>query len=186
MHRYMGRSSLRLHGFDYRSSAIYFVTICTTQKEHWFGEILDGKMIPNDTGKIAWKYWYEIPAHYPFVELDAFVVMPNHVHGLIRIDNDIGSHMPLADAGEIRSGMQLHATTTKNKRHFGKPVADSLSMMINTYKGAVTRELGRIQGNPIRLWQHNFHDHIVRDEKELWAVRQYIRDNPKNAAHDHM
>ena len=82
-------SSTRLKNWDYGSNAIYFVTICTQNREHYFGNITDGKMQLSETGKIAHHFWVEIPNHFPFVKLGEFVVMPNHVHGIIIIDKPI-------------------------------------------------------------------------------------------------
>ena len=79
-------SSARLQHWDYGSDALYFVTICTQNREHYFGEIADGKMQLSETGKMANRFWFEIPNHFPFVQLGEFVVMPNHVHGIIIID----------------------------------------------------------------------------------------------------
>jgi len=79
-------SSARLKNWDYGSNAIYFVTICTQNREHYFGEIANGKMQLSETGKIAQRFWFEIPNHFPFVKLGEFVVMPNHLHGIIIID----------------------------------------------------------------------------------------------------
>lgn len=81
--------SARLRNWDYGSNAIYFVTICTQNREHYFGEITDGQMNLSDTGKMANRFWFEIPEHFPFVQLGEFVVMPNHVHGIIIIDKPI-------------------------------------------------------------------------------------------------
>lgn len=84
-------SSARLRNWDYGSNAIYFVTICTQNREHYFGEIADGQMNLSETGKMANRFWFEIPNHFPFVQLGEFVVMPNHVHGIIIIDKPINS-----------------------------------------------------------------------------------------------
>lgn len=79
--------SARCHNWDYSSNAAYFVTICTQNREHFFGKIVNQKMILSEIGKIADKFWYEIPNHFPYIKLDAFIVMPNHIHGIIIIDN---------------------------------------------------------------------------------------------------
>jgi len=80
--------SARLSNYDYSQNGMYFVTICTKDKEYFFGEIKNGGMVLNDVGKMADKYWREIPVHFPFVKLDEFVVMPNHVHGIVEISRD--------------------------------------------------------------------------------------------------
>ena len=101
-------SSARLQHWDYGSDALYFVTICTQNREHYFGEIDDGKMQLSETGKIAYRFWFEIPNHFPFVELGEFVVMPNHIHGIIIIDKNGANDNPggdvIGDNGNVAIG----------------------------------------------------------------------------------
>ena len=118
--------SARASWWNYGDEGNYFVTICTNNKNHWFGEIEDGVMVMNEVGRMAEKYWYEIPKHFSFVELDSFVVMPNHVHGIIRIKNDyiseeiIGMHCRDAinrvsmDNPEAQNNIDLMNSVSKN------------------------------------------------------------------------
>ncbi|MCP4652178.1 MAG: hypothetical protein GY858_02185 [Candidatus Omnitrophica bacterium] len=143
------RKLIRLRNHDYSRNGIYGVTICVKNKENYFGKIIcrDAiyRVLLNDNGKIVNKYWDNIVVQFPFVELDEYVIMPNHVHGIIAIRDSCGV---------------------------------SLSKIIRWYKGRVTYEI-RKSGN-IFLWQGRFYDQIVRNDQSLYAVRKYIRNNPKN------
>jgi len=175
--------SNRLSGFDYGSNAFYFVTICSKNKEHYFGKIISNSvethnnaspsMIINDTnelnkhngaslqmtqiGLIAYKYWLEIPKHYPFVTIDEFIIMPNHIHGILYLN-------PLDKTD-----------WTPNK--FG-PQSNNLGAIIRGFKSSVKRYANQ---NKIQFeWQTRYHDRIIRNEKEYCAIKNYIINNPKN------
>lgn len=146
------RHSIRLPSYDYTSSGAYYVTICTKNQQHFFGEIRNGKMILSKIGKIASQNWLDISNHYDHVELGEFVVMPNHIHGIIWI---VGVHPDLTDKNEI-VGTSLGMTDDENmnawirrgeplhKREFGAPQSGSLSMIINHFKGSVKRWCNKI------------------------------------------
>ncbi len=143
------RKSIRLQGYDYSQAGAYYVTIVTYQRDCLFGEVVHGEMVLNEYGKIADECWRAIPAHFPFVELGAYVVIPNHVHGVIVIIDD-----DRVDAkASARRGAIYRAPTTTEK--FGKPVKGSLPTIIRTYKAAVTRRLER-EMNATGIWQRNY------------------------------
>ncbi len=168
------RKSIRLNGWDYRFPAFYFITICTKNRNHYFGEIRDGVTGLSEQGCAAWYFWNQIPVHFDNVKLDAFVVMPNHVHGIIQIiPDENGIYISKNDDVESRHGVILH-----HRREFGKPISKSLSVICNQYKGAVTRWCN--QKNYEFAWQSRFYDHIIRNEKSLQNIRQYIEMNPVN------
>ena len=127
-------------------------------------------------GEIAARYWWEIPNHFHRVELDEFVVMPNHLHGIIVIKCSINYQQTVNCRG-----VQLNAPTSKPDNYYSRisPQKNTLSVIIRTYKAAVTRWC-RNNGFEYFKWQRNYHDHIIRSEKELNAIRQYITDNPLN------
>ena len=152
------RRSIRLKGYDYSSEGAYYVTIVTYQRDCLFGEIMNKEMILNEFGKIADECWRGIPEHFTFVELGAYVVMPNHVHGIII----------------IRRGTIYRAPTVEQ---FQKPVAGSIPTIIRTYKAAVTRRIGR-EHNATGIWQRNYYEHIIRNEKDLQNKSDYINANP--------
>jgi putative transposase len=139
--------SARLKDWDYSHPGIYFITVCTKNRGHYFGHIMDGKMILSDTGKIADQYWREIPVHFSNVIIDEYVVMPNHIHGIINIVENV---------------------ETKH----------TIGLIINQYKRICTisiNEFGFEFG-----WQSRFHDHIIKDEKDLFFHCDYIINNPQN------
>ena len=156
--------SIRLRGWDYTSAGWYFVTICTHNRECVFGRVTNDNVELSPLGTIAHQYWMEIPAHNPGVETDAFVIMPNHTHGIVIIPN--------------RSVETLHATSLPSLLAMSaiSPRAGSLSAIIRSYKSAVTRWAG-LNGYDSFAWQSRFHDHIIRDEPSLNRIRRYIHDN---------
>jgi REP-associated tyrosine transposase len=168
------RRSIGLRVYDYRQNGAYYVTICTHNREHTFGHITDnGNMIANRFGEVVIECWDAIPLHYPQVETDAFVLMPNHLHGLIVI-----SDVP---AG-ARHVLPLPTSRTAT---FGHPLARSLSSIVGVFKSAVSKRINGLRDTPgAPLWQRNFYDQIIRNESMLYAIRQYIESNPTNWAYD--
>jgi putative transposase len=168
--------SARLQNWDYGWSAPYFVTICTQNRECNFGEIVDGKMQLSVIGEMAQKYWMEIPKHFPFVTLDAFVVMPNHVHGIVVIDKPV----------ETLHVETLHATSLppnpptpspKNEKMASiSPKPGSLSTIIRSYKSVVTKNARHLHAE--FAWQPRFHDHIIRTNESYENIKTYINENP--------
>ena len=155
------RRSIRVKGYDYSSEGAYYVTIVAYHRDCIFGEIKDEEVHLNDFGNIADKCWREIPNHFRNVELGAYVIMPNHMHGIIMINDN-------------RRGTIYRAPT---QEQFQKPVSGSIPTIIRTYKAAVTRRIGR-EHNATGIWQRNYYEHIVRDEKDLQNKTDYIEANP--------
>jgi REP element-mobilizing transposase RayT len=178
------RRSIRLKGYDYTQPGAYFVTICTYDREALFGQVVDGHMVLNACGEMVMACWREIPDHFPHVALDAFVVMPNHVHGILWIVADVGARhaVPLHNAETIPKphAVPLHnAETIPNQEQFGKPVPGSISTIIGAFKSAVTRRINALRGTPgTQVWQRNYWEHIIRTERTLNAIRRYIAENP--------
>ncbi|HAR99985.1 MAG: hypothetical protein US57_C0011G0070 [Candidatus Moranbacteria bacterium GW2011_GWC2_37_73] len=165
--------SARLEGYDYSQNGMYFVTICTKNREEFFGEIVDGKMVLNKIGKIAEECWKGIPDHFPFIVLDEFVVMPNHVHGIIEIcKNDINMAMRRDAINRVSTG----GITGKNNP-MNNPY--SLSKIIRWYKGRCSFEINHIGQTMNFAWQPRFYDHIIRDDESLNKIREYIKINPE-------
>lgn len=159
-------SRLRLRGHDYSEPSAYLVTICAEQRTCRFGEIRDEQTILNGAGQVILQRWNELPDRFPNVELDAVVLMPNHLHAVIFINGD-----PLAHEFDPRAG---------------------LSRVIQAFKSLSTVDYSRgvkLLGWPRytkRLWQEGFHDHIVRSDRELDRVREYIEANPSDWPRDEM
>jgi putative transposase len=173
-----GRRSIRLKGYDYSQAGGYFVTVVTFRREALFGEIMGGEMCLNELGKIVAECWQEIPAHFPNAEADAFVVMPNHVHGIIFLFENNPSD---ADVSDGRGTIYRAPTITIEQ--FGKPTIGSLPTIVRTFKAAVTRRAGR-ELNSANIWQRNYYEHIIRDQPDYERVAAYIADNPSNWAED--
>ena len=165
------RRSTRVPGYDYTSPGAYFVTVVAYQREMLFGEIENEEMRLNARGKIVSECWYEIPSHFPHVDLGAFVVMPKHVHGIIVITDEVCR-------GTIYRAPTNRAPTNTTEQ-FGKSVAGSLPTIVRTFKAAVTRRIGR-ELNETGIWQRNYYEHIIRDERDWQRIHDYILANPVN------
>jgi putative transposase len=155
------RRSIRLPGHDYGSPGAYFVTIVTRDREQLFGQIADHEMYLNTSGQIVREEWERTPCIRPGVEIDAFVVMPNHAHLLVVV----GAH----------SCAPLHGRQTAV---LPRP-RRSLGSLVACFKATATRRINEIRGTPgAPVWQRNYHEHIIRDETEFDEIRQYILENP--------
>ena len=159
------RRSTRLSRFDYARQGAYFVTLCTRNRACLFGDIQNGEMRLNEFGELANNMWSEIPTHCPHVEIDASVIMPNHLHGVIVIPH---THVGATHASPLTSG----------------PPKRSHGAIIGAYKSAVPKHANRLGllsdlGFSRRsIWQRNYYDHVIRDDASLALIRQYIADNP--------
>lgn len=187
--KYRG-GSRRKPNWGYRSSAGYFVTICTKNREFFLGGIPVLSMQLSKIGQIAHNFWMEIPDHFPFVELGEFVVMPNHVHGIIIIEkprrivacNDstnIGNDSTDIVNDSTIKPIPKQSDHQKNEKMAKiSPKQGSLSTIIRSYKSAVTKNAREINSN--FAWQPRFHDHIIRNEMEFERISNYIKNNPEN------
>ena len=176
------RRSVRLRGYDYRQPGLYFVTICTYGRQPLFGQIVDDALVASAFGTIAQEEWVRTPVirtegrRQPAgVMLDAFVVMPDHVHLLFGIVGDDASSN--ASAQSI-VGATRRVAPTERKRQAGPP-SGSIGAIIGQYKSAVTKRI-RQQDPAVRVWQRGYHDRIVRTGHEADAIRRYIAENPSS------
>ena len=165
--------SARYRGWDYSWNAMYFVTINTQKRGCFFGDICNRNMVLSGIGKIAQKFWLEIPIHFPFVKLDEFIIMPNHVHGIIVIDNgDKAMCRDVAMQRLYKRGLNNYINQFMSNI---SPSAGSLSTIVRSYKSAV-KKFATI--NNINFsWQPRYHEHIIRNEYSLEKIRCYIRNN---------
>jgi REP element-mobilizing transposase RayT len=164
------RRSIRLKDYDYSQSGAYFITICTYNRECLFGEIVNVGMILNEFGKIAWEEWDNNAKIRKNLVQDEYVVMPNHVHGILFIldENDIGATRRVAPTERL-SGL----------------ASGSIGAIIGQFKSIVTKRVNSIRGTPgLDIWQRNYHEHVIRDEDELLEIREYIANNPIRWAED--
>ena len=177
-----GRRSIRRPEHDYSSPGAYFVTICVREKELLFGDICSGVMRLNTTGKIVWRVWTCLPSRFEAIVLDSFVVMPNHVHGLLWIaDNSEPPSSTMATSNEsgplpdilVGAIHELPPDDRSARRRMLLP------RVIGYFKTTTAKEINNLRGNSgLPVWQRNYHEHIVRGDGDLVRIRRYIADNP--------
>jgi len=172
-----GRRSGRLKGFDYTTPGLYFVTICTRERAGVLGDLHAGSIVLSPIGEIVRQTWAEIPGHFPNVDLDEYVVMPNHLHGLLCIvDVTVGAQHP-APAVLGRCAAPLRQPPQRPTRP--RVIPGSLGAIVRTFKSASTRRANLRSGTPgASFWQRNYYEHVIRDEEGLNHVRAYIKENP--------
>jgi putative transposase len=167
MNKIKHRKQNRLKGFDYSSNGYYYVTICTKNREKYFGEIIDNKMVLNKYGEIVKTCWFEIPKHFNNVKLDKFQMMPNHLHGIIVIVG-AGFSRPInldyPTLGQIIGYFKYQST-----KYINDCIVKGSEDPTPTEKHKYTQ-----------IFQRSFYDIIIRSEMSLYFICQYIRDNPKN------
>jgi len=180
------RKRNRLRYFDYSQNGYFFITICVKDKKEYFGNIEKNKIILNDCGQIAQNCWLQIPKHFPHAILDEFIIMPNHVHGIIQIDNDIDDGNKYVGNKDFCSlqpnGIDLNENIC-SPQPWQTKLSRSLSSIIRGFKIGVTKWC-RNNNKCDFQWQKSFYDHIIRDEQPLYNIRQYIRNNPVNWSGD--
>lgn len=160
------RRSVRLPGFDYSRLGQYFVTICAFQKRCLFGRVDGSRVHLNHLGEIVQRCWTEIPAHFPQVTLDAFVVMPNHVHGILAIQTRARRAVPLRE---------IHRPEL-----FRNPVLGSLATIVRSYKSAAAKQVRTMLKQPdYTVWQRSFYESVLRSGKDYANAARYILENPK-------
>jgi putative transposase len=181
------RRSIRLKGYDYSQEGAYFITVCTKDKEWLFGDVINGQVQMNDMGNVTLQCWKEIPKHFPSAVLDEFIVMPNHIHGIV-IFNAVGAKniSPIfrddkPDRAETVSPIPRDGNSDRAKNV--SPLQHGTSMTIGSvirgFKIGVTK-WARANGAFHDPWQRNYYEHIIRNEPELSKIREYIINNPLN------
>lgn len=187
------RRSIRLKDYDYSQPGAYFVTLCTYKRQCWFGEIENDRMHLNQIGKIVANEWLRTPKIRPEFQLDEWIIMPNHLHGIVIIvgksmdGNILGAgdvNAGILDAGDINTN--ILDTRDVNTNILGARDAplqqkpNSLSAFIAGFKSAVTKQINLLRHNQdFPIWQRNYYESIIRDEKALTAIREYIFNNPR-------
>ena len=163
------RRSIRLKNYDYTQAGAYYITIVTYQRDPLFGRIVNEEMQLSDHGRIADECWRAIPEHFPNRELDAYVIMPNHIHGILVIHGIGMATNPSPSAGA------RHASPLRP--HGVEP--GSVGAIVGSFKSAVTKRIGR-EIKSTSIWQRNYYEHVIRDERDLNRIREYIQSNPAN------
>ena len=184
------RNSTRLQSYDYRSAGAYFVTICTFQKEQILAEIKDGEARLTSLGNVVHECWNEVPQHFPNVELDMSVVMPNHLHAIFMIHEPVGAtHASpddvTADVVGARHASPDNGTTDKTRARHASPLQKSglpkrsIGAIVGSFKSSCTKRINELRDTPgLPVWQRNYHERVIRNDEELHALRDYIRNNP--------
>ena len=190
--------SARLQTWDYGSNSDYFITICTKNREHFFGEIIDEQMSLNNIGILADQFWKEIPNHFSFIALGEFTIMPNHIHGILTIEktdfnetvetlqcnvsekenSDETLQCNLSENNNMVETLQCNVSTKNEMMSNISPKSQTISSIIRSYKSIVSKESHLI--NPVFAWQPRFHDHIIRNHKSYLRIEHYIATNPQN------
>ena len=203
------RRSIRLQGYDYSQNGAYFITLCAQDRKPIFGKIVNGEMQLSPFGVIVRDEWLKTSEMRKNIEMDEFIVMPNHFHGIIVIDDgDIGRDaLPRVQDKEESTGtldllgtgtldllstgtLQRAPTSAPTREQFGKPTSNTIPTIIRGFKAAVTKQINTIQINagkynlPERIWQKNYYEHVIRNEVSLNKIREYIINNPLNWKED--
>ncbi len=167
------RRAIRLRGYDYGQEGAYFVTICTRDRICSLGDVVDGDMVLSDAGRLAQATWQALPQHYLNVRLDAWVVMPNHVHGIVWL---------VSDGPSTQAGLETRPYRQRRTGSVGagfKPARRGLPEIVRGFKTFSARRINaarNVTGSP--FWQRNYYEHVIRSEDALDRIRQYIVDNP--------
>ena len=166
------RRRMRLEGYDYSTPGAYFVTACTQDRRPLFGRVIDGRMAANPLGTVVEDCWDELPDHYDSLALDAFILMPNHVHGVILLQDEPNNT-------SVGAGLQPAIPRNDAARRHGLPE------IVRAFKTFSARKINRMRASTgASVWQRGFYDHVIRDEDELDRVRTYILDNPRKWSED--
>ncbi|HEX9758117.1 MAG TPA: transposase [Nitrospiria bacterium] len=159
------RRSIRIKEYDYSQPGSYFITLCTQNRECWFGDVTDGKMRLNAYGQIVAECWQWLSEQYAHANMDEWIVMPNHLHGIIAITADGRGGSRTAPTGPVKQ----------------KP----LGRLIGAFKTVSTKRINQMRASAgVPVWQRNYYEHIIRNEEDLNKIRQYILENPMKWAED--
>lgn len=187
--------SARLQNWNYASEGAYFITICTKNRVNYFGEIENGKMVLSNKGIIADLMWYEIKNHAKNIKLGEFVVMPNHIHGILILNDNLNTTIvsnanvspTVSTTVETRHALSLPSEPSEPSKpsepfigqmRFQNQGKNTISSIIGSYKSAVTKHCNRLGFE--FAWQPLFYDHIIRDTKSFENIQNYIANNPAN------
>lgn len=173
------RRSIRLPEYDYASRGAYFVTVVSHKRMDIFGEIQAEMIILSLIGNIVDECWHAIPNHFPKVNVDQFVVMPNHVHGILIISADVT--VGATHESPLRQKPLLQQKQSQQQKRAKGPPPGSLGAIIGLFKSSVTKRVHQIGiSSPEQIWQRNYYEHIIRDEQDYQKICEYILSNPSN------
>lgn len=170
------RRSLRVHEFDYSQPGAYFLTIVTHERKQLFGQIVNGDVVLNEVGKMVEVVWIAIPKHFKNIELGEFVIMPDHIHGIISITVEATHAMPAQDGFVVESTHVLPLPRISKG-----PIPGSIGAIIGSFKSAASKRFREIPNNQEKhLWQRNYYERFIRNERDYQAIYDYIIANPMN------
>ncbi len=197
------RRSIRLRDYDYGSAGAYFVTIRvhvgagSPRPECMFGEIVDGVMVSNNAGRMVEEWWTKLPEHFSNVLMDSFIVMPNHFHGIVIITDHVGAGLPrpVSDNDHSAKNQETQGGGTPDNQNQGGEInkggetpplrKPTLGQIVGYFKFQTTKQLNLMRDNPgVPVWQRNYYERVLRDERELHGARKYIIENPMKWATD--
>ncbi len=182
------RRSIRLQGYDYSQEGAYYITVCTQDRLCLFGGVKHGEMVLNEIGQHVEKYWLEIPVHFPNTILHEYIVMPNHVHGIVEIvgtndDLNVGANNHLPGVNNHLSDMtNNHLPGVSDRAKDISPLrgtSKTIGSIVRGFKIGVTKYI-RAHTDIYDVWQRSFYDHIIRDGDDYERIANYIINNPKN------
>jgi putative transposase len=168
------RKTIRLKGYDYAQPGAYYITICSYERQYLFGEIIGGVMHLNLISETIQNCWHRLPQQFPFIELDAFVIMPNHLHGIILITDRNTNKSQLFKQPIVVQPISPSKEPTLPKGT--KP--GSLGALVQNFKSIVTRRVNRLTKNCGTIWQDGYYEEIIRDDRAYNNIRKYIVENP--------
>ncbi len=181
------RRSIRLKGYDYSQQGLYFITLCVQNRVCLFGEIVNGEMTENAAGKTARQCWNDIPNHYPQVILHEFVVMPNHIHGIIQItDTPVVPHVGAKNISPVNGNGAKNISPLPPPPLPSSPpcgTSQTVGAMVRGFKIGVTKWM-RQHTDVVEVWQRNYWEHIIRTRNEYERIATYIENNPTNWNND--
>src|SRR5690606_11882244 len=175
------RRSIRLQGYDYSQPGLYYLTLSTRDRLCIFGEIRNNEMVLNDIGHHAEKCWLQIPTHFPNTVLHEYIIMPNHLHGIVEI---VGANHYLPD--ENRASNLRAKDGSINRAKDVSPLrgtSKTIGSIVRGFKIGVTRYV-RVHTDEDKIWQRNYYEHIIRDGNDYERIVNYIRSNPMNWQQD--
>lgn len=190
MEKYKGKyriPSARHPSWDYNKDGAYFITICTKNREHFFGECKNDKMKLSTIGAIVQGFWYDIPKHFLHAELDVFQVMPNHIHGILILNRKYVENQHIISEKQINYSTEENEIVKKDKNEFFQkisPKPGSVSTILRSFKSECTKHIHKAFPQIAFEWQERFWDNIIRTDEDFIRISKYIVYNPKNWKED--
>ncbi|MDB9537993.1 transposase [Dolichospermum planctonicum CS-1226] len=185
------RQSIRLKGYDYSQSGLYFITICCYQRECLFGNIINSQIILNNFGQFIKEEWLKSAEIRKEIEFDDFVIMPNHFHGIVIINQEINSDFMKNDVDFQDNNVGANCRSPLGQIQLSRPKISmkpkSISSLIAGFKSATTKKINIIRNTPQNpVWQRNYYDHIIRNDESLARIREYVQNNPLSWENDQL